>query len=176
MLLTFIMAIATKHLASEAVHKLEQELTCSICLDQYTSPKTLPCLHTYCLECLKGIQPELTQQGNYSLPCPTCRSPCQLPQQGVETLPPSFTINNLTEVYNLLKKVTGNLHTSCNICTDAEHYCKQCAMFLCQHCLHLHNKFITGHQTVKMKNTVLKTFITGVTKPCRIAVFDDGWG
>ena len=145
-----------KHLASEARHKLEEQLTCSICLDQYTNPKILPCFHTFCLDCLKGELPEVTQQSHYSLPCPTCRSPCQLPQQGIETLPPSFTINNLTEVYNLLKKVTGNRHTSCDSCdnTNAVHYCKQCAKFLCQQCLHQHNKWITGHQTLGLDELV----------------------
>ena len=145
-----------KYLASEALHKLEEQLTCSICLDQYTNPKALPCLHSFCLDCLKGVPAEVTQQGHYSLPCPTCRSPCQLPQQGIETLPPSFTINNLTEVYNLLKKVTGNRHTSCDKCNkaDAVRYCKQCAKFLCQQCLHQHDEWMTGHQTLGLDEVV----------------------
>ena len=156
-----------KHLASEALHKLEEQLTCSICLDQYTNPKALPCLHSFCLDCLKGVLPEVTQQGHYSLPCPTCRSPCQLPQQGIETLPPSFTINNLTEVYNLLKKVTGNRHTSCDSCdnTNAVHYCKQCAKFLCQQCLQQHNKWITGHQTLGLDEVVNTVYQLPQAKP-----------
>ena len=156
-----------KRLASEALHKLEDQLTCSICLDQYTNPKILPCFHTFCLDCLKGVLPEVTQQGHYSLPCPTCRSPCQLPQQGIETLPPSFTINNLTEVYNLLKKVTGNRHTSCDSCdnTNAVDYCKQCAKFLCQQCLHQHDKWITGHQTLGLDEVVNTVYQLPQAKP-----------
>ena len=158
------------HPTAEALHKLEEQLTCSICLDQYTNPKALPCLHSFCLDCLKGVTvlPEVTQQGHYSLPCPTCRSPCQLPaQQGIETLPPSFTINNLTEVYNLLKKVTGNRHTSCDSCdnTNAVHYCKQCAKFLCQQCLHQHNKWITGHQTLGLDEVVNTVYQLPQAKP-----------
>ena len=34
----------TSHPTAEALHKLEEQLTCSICLDQYTNPKALPCL------------------------------------------------------------------------------------------------------------------------------------
>ena len=159
--------MASKHLASEARHKLEEQLTCSICLDQYTNPKILPCFHTFCLDCLKGVLPEVTQQGHYSLPCPTCRSPCQLPQQGIETLPPSFTINNLTEVYNLLKKVTGNRHTSCDSCdnTNAVDYCKQCAKFLCQQYLHQHDKWITGHQTLGLDEVVNTVYQLPQAKP-----------
>ena len=163
----FLRLMASKHLASEARHKLEEQLTCSICLDQYTNPKILPCFHTFCLDCLKGVLPEVTQQGHYSLPCPTCRSPCQLPQQGIETLPPSFTINNLTEVYNLLKKVTGNRHTSCDKCNkaDAVHYCKQCAKFLCQQCLHQHDEWITGHQTLGLDEVVNTVYQLPQAKP-----------
>ena len=155
------------HPTAEALHRLEEQLTCSICLDQYTNPKALPCLHSFCLDCLKGVLPEVTQQGHYSLPCPTCRSPCQLPQQGIETLPPSFTINNLTEVYNLLKKVTGNRHTSCDSCdnTNAVHYCKQCAKFLCQQCLHQHDKWITGHQTLGLDEVVNTVYQLPQAKP-----------
>ena len=155
------------HPTAEALHKLEEQLTCSICLDQYTNPKALPCLHSFCLDCLKAVPSEITQQGHYSLPCPTCRSPCQLPQQGIETLPPSFAINNLTEVYNLLKKVTGNRHTSCDSCdnTNAVHYCKQCAKFLCQQCLHQHDKWMTGHQTLGLDEVVNTVYQLPQAKP-----------
>ena len=33
--------------ASEALKNLEQQLTCLVCLDRYTQPRTLPCLHSF---------------------------------------------------------------------------------------------------------------------------------
>ena len=141
--------------SSKVLHKLEEQLTCPICLEQYTNPKFLPCFHSFCSKCLENVPLEL-QQGSYTLTCPTCRSPCQLSQQGVQALPSSFTINNLSEVYNLMKKVLGNRHASCDKCisTDADRYCKQCAKFLCQQCLLVHNEWITDHETLGLDEVV----------------------
>ena len=109
----------------------------------------------------------MLQQGSYTLPCPTCRSPCQLPQQGVQALPSSFTINNFTEVYNLMKKVSGNRHASCDRCnsSDADRYCKQCAKFLCQPCLLVHNEFITDHETLCFDEVVNTAYQLPQAKP-----------
>ena len=101
--------------SSEALKKLEEQLTCPICLEQLTNPKILPCFHSFCLHCLEGVAPELVE-GNLCLPCPTCRSPCPNPDKGLASLPPSFVINNLSEVYGLMKKVSGNQQTSCDNC------------------------------------------------------------
>ena len=152
--------------SSEVLHKLEEQLTCPICLEQYTNPKFLPCFHSFCSKCLESVPLEL-QQGSYTLPCPTCRSPCQLPQQGVQALPSSFTINNLTEVYNLMKKVSGNQHASCDNCSssDADHYCKQCAKFLCQPCLLVHNEWMTDHQTLGLDEVVNTAYQLPQAKP-----------
>ena len=149
-------SLSSSSSSSEVLHKLEEQLTCPICLEQYTNPKFLPCFHSFCSNCLAGSVPLELQQGSYTLPCPTCRSPCQLSQQGVQALPSSFTINNLSEVYSLMKKVSGNRHASCDKCNscDADRYCKQCAKFLCQPCLLVHNEWITDHQTLGLDEVV----------------------
>ena len=152
--------------SSEVLHKLEEQLTCPICLEKYTNPKVLPCFHSFCSKCLRNVPLEL-QQGSYTLPCPTCRSPCQLPQQGVQALPSSFTINNFTEVYNLIKKVSGNRHASCDKCnsSDADRYCKQCAKFLCQPCLVMHNEWMTDHETLCLDEVVNTAYQLPQAKP-----------
>ena len=153
-------------MASDVLHKLKEQLTCPICLEQYTNPKFLPCFHSFCSKCLGSVPLEL-QNGSYTLPCPTCRSPCQLSQQGVQALPSSFTINNLSEVYNLMKKVSGNRHASCDKCnsSDADRYCKQCAKFLCQPCLLVHNEWMTDHQTLGLDEVVNTAYQLPQAKP-----------
>ena len=134
----------------EVLKKVEDQITCPICMEHFTDPRVLPCFHSYCLMCLQRVLVE----GNYSLPCPTCRSPCPVPDKGLASLPPSFVANNLMEVYDLMKKASAHQHVSCDNCdnTNANSYCKQCATFLCSECLHHHNKWKpnAGHQILSL--------------------------
>ena len=149
--------------STEILHKLEEQLTCPICLEQYTDPKFLPCFHSFCYKCLVDLQ----QQDGAVLPCPTCRSPCQLPEQGIQALPSSFTIIYLTEVYNLMNKVSGKHHASCDSCdsSDADSYCKQCAKFLCSPCIAQHNKWIIDHETLGLDEVINTAYQLPHAKP-----------
>ena len=44
--------------SSAALKELDEQLTCNVCLDQYTNPKTLPCLHSFCLKCIEKLPQE----------------------------------------------------------------------------------------------------------------------
>ena len=55
---------------------LGKHLECAVCLEQYTEPKVLPCLHSFCKRCLQGL---LTQEGAiWKINCPTCRSKAEV--------------------------------------------------------------------------------------------------
>ena len=41
-----------------ALKELDEQLTCSVCLDQYTNPKTLQCHHSFCLTCIERLPQE----------------------------------------------------------------------------------------------------------------------
>ncbi|XP_070570089.1 tripartite motif-containing protein 2-like [Ptychodera flava] len=77
----------------------EDFLTCTICYSQFRTPKTLPCLHTFCEYCLIPLVAK-----NKTLRCPTCRKPFQLHKGDVSQLQTNFFINNLMDLLRRRQK------------------------------------------------------------------------
>ena len=63
--------------------KVREQIVCSICLDLLQDPKTLPCLHTYCKECLKKSIANPSREA--IIKCPACRKLITLSDKGVES-------------------------------------------------------------------------------------------
>ena len=95
----------------KALRKLDDQLTCAICLDTYNNPRVLPCLHVFCENCLGRLV--LCDAANLTATCPNCRRETQLPQGGVADLPAAFYINHLFEVRDTLEKVKDPNKTRC---------------------------------------------------------------
>ena len=134
------MAAKPSSSSSPGLLKLEEQLTCPVCLDLYTNPKTLPCLHSFCEACIERF-PQDKEGETYYLSCPTCRHRTELPGGGAGAFPVAFTLNNLKDVHSLLKKVSDPQQVTCDNCTtvNATGYCKDCSKFLCQKCIDAHN-------------------------------------
>ena len=45
----------TEQSSTAALKVLDEQLRCSVCLDLYTKPKTLTCLHSFCLKCIEQL-------------------------------------------------------------------------------------------------------------------------
>ena len=138
---------------SSAVRKLEEQLTCSVCLDLYTNPKTLPCLHSFCEACIERL-PQDKRNETYYISCPTCRHHTELPGGGAGAFPVAFTLNNFKEVHSLLKKVSDPQQVTCDNCNaaNATGYCKECSQFFCQQCIVKHNEWarFASHQITSL--------------------------
>ena len=139
--------------ASEAIVNLEQQLTCPVCLDHYTQPRTLPCLHSFCHNCLAHF-PVQIQGGKHFITCPVCRQTIQQPDKGVSGFQSAFLINNLLFLYQVLEKVCGSKQNNCENChkEQATGYCKQCSRFFCQICIDKHNAWLTSHQILGVED------------------------
>ena len=145
---------------STALDKLQEQLTCPLCLSQFDSPKTLPCLHSFCLKCIQQLPVDL-EKGKHMISCPTCRKTTQLQvlKKKPADLPTAFVINSFIEIQEQLKKVSvEGKQISCDNCLegDATSYCKQCAIGFCESCLGHHNKLRAhaAHHIMDMKDVV----------------------
>ena len=68
---------------------LKKQVTCSICFDTYTEPKTISCLHTFCCECLEKHVRVSQKKGKFR--CPECQAVIDLPDGNrFDRLPNSF--------------------------------------------------------------------------------------
>ena len=136
---------------------LKEHVTCSICLDTFTDPKTITCLHTFCFECLK--KHALISQRNGKFRCPECQAEVDLPEANrFDKLPTSFHHNSLLSVLAIRQSGKGN-DTSCGVCKkmSAEiSYCFDCAKFMCSDCVNAHQLF--SHFTEGHKVTPVKQF------------------
>ena len=121
------------------LNNLHEELSCSVCMCKYTDPKQLPCLHSFCLHCLNGIQ--RTSGRRDKIACPECRQEFNVPDNGnLAALPTNFRINSLLDVLAIKEcNTTGVKCGNCDKRSKESHYCFQCCAFWCVECITFHN-------------------------------------
>ena len=131
--------MAAKHStpAQKALQKIQEQVTCGVCLEPYKQPRLLKCFHVYCEGCLQRL---VCGGGEgQSLSCPQCRRDTPLPAGGVPGLQGAFYIHYLFDIQDALKKVSSSEQTMCNKCKkyEAVGFCRTCG-FACQRCKELH--------------------------------------
>jgi B-box zinc finger/zinc finger of C3HC4-type, RING len=158
------------------LHKYVDELTtCSICLDFFVDPRSLPCLHTFCLKCIqahcKGKCP------GDDADCPICRSTFTIPNNGVEEVRSNFLIKGLADVQIAANKPADIV--SCDGCSEngensassmspASMYCIGCGQKLCERCSKPHQRIPDGtHKVVALASEVRKELLKPQGAFCR---------
>ena len=70
---------------------LKKEVECPLCLETVKNPKTLPCLHSFCLECLDELATFARRQLQTTIKCPVSQSSFAIRDTDtVDNLPSSF--------------------------------------------------------------------------------------
>ena len=137
---------------NEALRKLEDQLTCSICLDSYTEPKLLQCFHVFCKQCLERLV--VCDCQGLSLQCPSCRRSTLLPPTSVSGLQTAFYLNNLFEVRDAIEKVKQPQKTQCEKCEKrvAISFCRNCGQFICALCTQIHQEWkeFSSHDVITL--------------------------
>uniref|UniRef100_A0A8R1DF06 RING-type domain-containing protein n=1 Tax=Caenorhabditis japonica TaxID=281687 RepID=A0A8R1DF06_CAEJA len=127
------------------LEKIEQLLTCPICLDRYKQPKLLPCQHTFCYPCLESCADTLHR----NLKCPECRAEHNIPYDGVKAFQPNYTLTGFLEIHlqatpESAAEIEEYIHRynleRCKICdekADCEP-CAHCDRKACKECRQTH--------------------------------------
>jgi tripartite motif-containing protein 56 len=116
--------------------KLNNITECSVCAETYSDPRVLPCIHTYCLKCIKRFS-ENKHPGD-CVSCPLCRKDFIVPEHGIDSLPKNFFIEQLKDL-----SLTPSIH--CEGCDEtkgrqATTYCAECQQKFCEDCADSHRR------------------------------------
>ncbi|XP_072016857.1 E3 ubiquitin-protein ligase TRIM45-like [Amphiura filiformis] len=128
-----------------------EDLTrCGICNEVINQPKALPCLHTFCLECLR----EWGKPNKETVTCPVlnCKKTTPMPSNGVDGLPGNVFVASLIDT-----SPSRGRNVPCVCCeetgNDVMARCLECNGFLCQEGVHLHQKkLLKSHQVIKLED------------------------
>ena len=126
---------------------------CGVCSKPYNDPRILPCLHSFCQQCL---QHEIEKSGSQKVfKCPTCKRNMSIPVGGVSVLPQNLHLGFEVEVAGYMSKIVSSSEVCCDQCMDGSSgpavvFCCMCCQFLCQPC-HDHHK---RHRQLSTHNMV----------------------
>ncbi|KAL3857538.1 hypothetical protein ACJMK2_012193 [Sinanodonta woodiana] len=130
--------------------------TCKICKDEFSDPRSLPCLHSFCKKCITDfiIKSTKGQRAPQGFNCPICKrfvdapDAHQPPNIWADLLPQSHLITSLINGIKLRNDVSR-----CDPCyrrkekVIASKWCKDCAEALCEPCVSFHKslKYSQNH-------------------------------
>ena len=146
-------------LETDPINQLEENLECTVCLEVLTEPRTLPCCHSFCKDCLEQIVQTCRDQAPRDrpireFPCPYCRATFPLdPDKHVADMPRNHFICNMVKAIAVLDRGIGvpcshNCSQSYSVAR-----CVSCEKFLCRECLTVHNSYRghNGHSVLAME-------------------------
>jgi len=97
------------------VNELYDMTECSICTEVFTDPRVLPCIHTFCLNCLMNYGKD--QHPGDDMACPLCRKEFTIPDDGFSGIQKNFFMVKLVSARKLsaVEEVV-----ICDVCSSDE--------------------------------------------------------
>jgi len=137
--------------------QLDDITKCPICTEVYTDPRELPCVHTYCLKCIREWSKGKRSGDKLVCPLDLCNKEFTLPGNGVGDLPKNVFIATFLHMKEL-SSAEGK--SPCEVCSGdratgkkvATVLCVECQQKLCRTCQGYHEKFksTSRHRTVDL--------------------------
>ena len=137
--------------------EIKKEITCCICYELFTDPRTLPCLHTFCKSCIqRSVNTGLAEVPEGFFECPLCRAHVPLPARGIDGISANFSIKRLIEIYSKRQEVSTDTVPKCRLCTSsnpATMWCIECDGTVCSECFASHKrmKIFSQHKVIPMQ-------------------------
>ena len=134
------------------IRRVREELNCAVCHDLFDTPKTLPCLHTFCSKCLvnsEASRRRLRARDDHEnrVECPVCGNISEL-RGGIEGITTNFVYVKLVEHLNVHEKLTSGNPLECGKCQKDDKpslsvsFCYDCQAPLCEFCLRMHKQTV----------------------------------
>ena len=120
---------------------IKERLVCAICFNIYQLPKTFPCFHSFCAECISKLPPK-TCLKKVGYECPSCRQ--FAPKGEVKS---NFFVKDLTNLVHNLDEGDKTC-TQCSEQANPPWRCLDCKIYLCENCQSGHVKIpvCRGHK------------------------------
>ena len=143
----------------EMMKKINEITECSICTEVFSDPRVLPCIHTFCLQCLQKWSKHKRSGDQTS--CPLCRKDFKMPAGGWADLPKNLIVIELLEAKmksSSKRKVTSNWCDMCSQLKDdreaAEMFCLICRQYMCRLCSNTHSMQTFGklHKVITIES------------------------
>ena len=153
---------------------LPHHVTCQMCSGPFSDPRILPCLHSFCCQCLHREMEKVGPQK--SLQCPTCLRNVPIPVGGVSAFTQNLHLGFEVEVAGYMSKLASSSGVSCTFCVQgcndpAVVFCCSCHMFMCKGGQECHNGalLLSQHNVIGLDResaTLLPTLIKPTEQYC----------
>ena len=153
--------------ADREEYHVREQLLCKLCSEGYKEPRILPCLHSFCYDCLQKEMEKVGSQNEMgktepkvkigslkNICCPTCQK--QFVITSVSELPQHLYLGFEVEVAGLANYYKGTTGVICDGCgkdfndsgESIRGFCCECQEFLCKACLDYHkrNRNLSKHK------------------------------
>jgi len=120
--------------------ELDDMTECSVCKEVFTDPRGLPCIHTFCVDCLLNCGKD--RQPGDRMPCPLCRKEFTIPSDGLSGTQKNFFMKKLIHI----RKLSAGQQERKKMCKEhkgkeMDVFCRDCKVAACVMCV------ITSHKT-----------------------------